>query len=274
MSSLPAWLSRNLHLKPEPSAETGKRGSLMRSYILLIICALIVGTAMASSRGVIQDKLSPEKRQRTDMEEFESQYPLTDGQAPGPSDPNKHARWRAKGKKYKDIGLPVTEKSGWITVNTEWDMGLPALPAANSDLIVIGEVTDTQAYLTEAKDWVYSEFTIRVDEVLKNTSAITVKQHDSLVVDRDGGRMRFPSGHIVLQYIPGQGMPRAGRCYVLFLTLDDQSAHILTGYELRTGRVFPLDNPAGGQHPLATTYRDADETSFLSDLRAAITSGH
>lgn len=67
-------------------------------------------------------------------------------------------------------------------------------------------------------------------------------------------------------------MPRTGRRYALFLTQDDQqqSTHILTGYELRGGHVFPLDKPGGGQTPAATLYQGTDETSFLSALRSAI----
>jgi hypothetical protein len=184
----------------------------------------------------------------------------------------KHARWKAKSKRYKGIGIPVTETGELLTVHTEWDVGLPALPVAKSDLVLIGEVTDAQAYLSEDKDWVYSEFTIRVDEVLKNTGKVTVSQGSSLVTDRDGGGVRFPSGRITIQYIVGQGMPHSGRRYALFLTCDDQqqSIHILTGYELRGGRVFPLDKPGGGQAAAATLYKDADEAAFLNDLRAAI----
>jgi hypothetical protein len=142
-------------------------------------------------------------------------------------------------------------------------------------LVLIGEVTDAQAYLTGDKEWVYSEFTLRVREVLKNTTALAVSEGGSLIADREGGRVRFPSGHITLQYVHGQGMPRVGRRYALFLTCDrqEQSSHVLTGYELRGGRVFPLDNPAGGQHPIATAYKDADETLFISDLRTAIANG-
>ena len=244
----------------------------MRAYVSLTICALIVGTALASSRVGVQDNPASDHKQKVDRAEFESQFPLTDAHKSKPSDPNKHARWRAKGKKYKGVGLTVTESSGWIGVNTEWDVGLAALPVDKSDLIVIGEVTDAQAYLTEGKDWIYSEFAIRIDEVLKNTSTLTLNQGELLAVDRAGGRVRFPNGRTVLQYVRGQGMLRGGRRYAVFLTRDDQeqSTHVLTGYELRGGRVFPLDNPAGGQHPLATVYKEADETSFLNDLRAAI----
>ncbi|MDT7688991.1 MAG: hypothetical protein QOE46_1750 [Acidobacteriota bacterium] len=247
----------------------------MRGYLLLIISALIVGAVIGTSGVPAQDNSAPRKQQDVDKAEFESQFPLTDVNKPKPTNPGKRDKWRAKGKKYKGIGLSITDSSRWISVNTEWDIGLPALPVTQSHLIVIGEVTDAEANLTEDKDWLYSEFTVRVDEVLKNTSNVTLTRDSSLVVDREGGRVRFPNGHITLQFIPGQGMPRVGRRYTLFLICEEQeqSIHILTGYELRDGRVYPIDNPAGGQHPIATMYKEADETSFLNDLRTAIVSG-
>ena len=245
----------------------------MRVYFLLVVCALMVGAAIATSGGPAQNHPTPGQQQKSARAEFASQFPLTDVNKPSPSDPTKHAKWKAKSKKYKGIGIPVTERGELITFHTEWDIGLPALPVAKSDLIVTGEVVDAQAYLSEDKDWVYSEFTIRVGEVLKNASKAPLGQGSTLVVDRDGGGVRFPSGRITILYIAGQGMPRTGRRYTLFLTRDDQeqSIHIITGYELRDGRVFPIDNPGGGQNPAATSYKEADETSFLSDLRSAIT---
>jgi hypothetical protein len=244
----------------------------MRGYLLLLIGALIVGIAIATSGVPAQDNSAAGKQQKVDKTEFESQFPLVDFNKPEPSDQKKRSRWEAKGKKYKGVGLSVTEDSGLITFNTEWDVGLPALPVAKSDLIVIGEVVDAEALLSRSKDWVYSEFTIRVDEVLKNTSNVALTQGSSIIADRDGGGVRFPGGRVTIQYIAGQGMPRVGRRYTLFLTGDaqGQSFHILTGYELRGGQVIPIDNPAGGTHPIAIKYKGADEVSFLSDLRSAI----
>ena len=239
---------------------------------MLTICALMVGTAIATWGVPAQNNSAPAKQQKFNRAEFESQFPITDVNKPAPSAPNKHAKWKAKSKKYKGVGPHITESSDTITINNEWDISLPALPISKSDLVVVGEVVDAQAYISEDKDWVYSEFTIRVEDVLKNASNVTLTPGSLLDADRDGGRVRFPSGHITLHYVSGQGMPRVGGRYTLFLTLDgqEQSVHILTGYELCGGRVSPIDNPAGGQHPIATSYKEADETSFLSDLRAAI----
>lgn len=232
---------------------------------------MIVGAAIATS-GVPAQNKSAGKQRQVDKTEFESQFPLVDINKPGPSAQRKRAKWQVKGRKYKGIGLTVTEDSGLITFNTEWDVGLPALPVAKSDLVVIGEVVAAEALLSESKEWVYSEFTIRVDEVLKNASNVTPSQGSAITADRDGGGVRFPSGRVTIQYTVGQGMPRVGRRYTLFLTGDNegQDFHILTAYELRGGRVIPVDDPAGGTHPIAVKYKGVDEESFLSDLRSAV----
>lgn len=241
----------------------------MRTYLSLIACACVVGAAIATSGGRAQQPSAPTKQQKVDEAEFESQFPITDANTPPPTNPHRHAKWQAKSKKYKGIGMPINEEGDAIGIRDEWDIGLPALPVSQSGIVIVGEVVDAQSYVSEGKDWVYSEFTVRVEEVLKNVSGVTLTPGSSLDVDRDGGRVRFPNGRITLQYMFGQGMPRPGRRYTLFLTFDaqDQGTHILTGYEMRGGRVFPLDNLAT---PDAAQYKGADENSFLNALRAEI----
>lgn len=248
------------------------RGYERITLALLITSAVVVGAVITTFGVPGQNNSASGKRQRFDWAEFKSQFPETDINKPEPNDPVKRARRQGRGKKYDYGGIPISENGDTITVNNEWDIGLPALPVIKSDLVLIGEVTDAQAYLSNDKTAIYSEFTIRVNEVLKNTTTLTLTEGSSLSADRQGGRVRFPSGHITLQYVSGQGMPRVGRRYALFLTHHDEErgAHILTGYELRGGRVFPIDNPAGGQHSIATVYKEADETSFLKDLRTAV----
>lgn len=44
----------------------------------------------------------------------------------------------------------------------------PAFPVSQSDAILIGTVTSSQAFLSTDKSYVYSEFTVYVEDVLKN----------------------------------------------------------------------------------------------------------
>jgi len=94
--------------------------------------------------------------------------------------------------------------------------------------------------------------------VIKNSTQVSLSSGSSIEVERDGGRLRFPNGRTLI-YV-ATNMPRVGLRYVLFLT-DSQ---ILTGYELREGKVHPLDDL-----PNLYTYENADETTFLKQLRTA-----
>jgi hypothetical protein len=100
---------------------------------------------------------------------------------------------------------------------------------------------------------VFSEFEIAVDTVFKQDDRTNVRVGKTLTVERIGGRVRLPSGKIVVSWVNHQNMPRVGAKYVLFLTHDFQSRddggndfNLLTGYELREGKVFPLDDTAPG----------------------------
>lgn len=215
----------------------------------------------------------------TAQEVAEANHTPADYAASEPADPQKRAQRRARGKRY-DRQAWVKEPSpttGDAGRYDRWMHRVPSFPVATSDAVVIGEITDAQAYLSTDKTGVYTEFNVRVDEVLKgnNTSSLTLGS--PLAAQREGGRVRFPSGRIQRYKPHFQGTPRVGSRYVLFLKRndDEQSYFIWTGYELRAGRVHPLDGvdlPGGATElPQFAAYKDTDEAAFMSDLRAAIT---
>ncbi|HVF51036.1 MAG TPA: hypothetical protein VNA19_13160 [Pyrinomonadaceae bacterium] len=171
-----------------------------------------------------------------------------------------------------DYSPPVV--AGAITDHTPPET---ALPTHISDTVVIGAVTDANAYLSEDKTDVYSEFAVQVEEVLKSSKDAKVATGTEMAALRPGGGVRFPSGKVRKFLIDGRSLPRVGGRYALFLKYDDaaQAFYIVTGYELRNGKVFPLDGiPRYGSenHPFASygKYINADEAAFLEDVRRAI----
>ena len=62
-------------------------------------------------------------------------------------------------------------------------------------------------------------------------------------MDREGGRVSYPSGKVVTYNIEGQDMPRVNKRYVLFLKREEENLSIVTGYELQGEKVRPLDGP-------------------------------
>jgi hypothetical protein len=176
-----------------------------------------------------------------------------------------------RSKKYNSGAPVITEETEKLISYSDWDLKLPALPVKISTAVIIGEVSDAQAYLSDDQTRIYSEFVVQIEQVLKNDSKTTpLNVGTSVITERSGGRVRFPSGKIAVSVINNQDLPRSGRRYLLFLTHEGPEAklyddfHILTAYELRDGKVFPLDKP-GSTHPM-TAYKGANETSLFNDL--------
>ena len=141
----------------------------------------------------------------------------------------------------------------------------PALPLAQSSAVIVGLVSDAKAYLSNDKTGVYSAFTIQIHEILENSSNVSLSSALSIEVERDGGRVRFPGGRVLIYKISSQDMPAVGLRYVFFLTQVQSDFQILIAYELREGKVYPLDDL-----PNLYRYQNADELSFLRELRNRI----
>lgn len=154
----------------------------------------------------------------------------------------------------------------------------PALPAAQSDAVVIGEVTEAEAFLTEDKTSVLSEFTIHVSDLLKENLRAPFSIGGSLNAIRPGGAVRFASGKLVRYGNEGKPLPLIGRQYVFFLKYNDDGGQdyvILTAYELRGGRVVPLDgiNLIGNVEPTYAEYQkytNFEESRFRKEVFDAI----
>ncbi len=211
------------------------------------------------------------------------QFPVADYAAPEPVAPDERARRLAKGSRFNGRGSAETgggvmessiplESLRFVEAPTN---SVKAFPLSYSDTLVIGEVTDARAYLSTDKTGVYSEFTIRLDEVLKDANKSLTDSHPTTIGTREGGRVRFPSGIVNLYGTNERGMPRVGVRYAFFLKSsemeDDYS--IVTAYELKDGRVYPLDGYSNYRKtvsPPFKAYEGMDEKSFLNELREAI----
>lgn len=232
------------------------------SLAVLIIAGL---TALSTISTQSVRPKSSDRRPQIDR----NQFPIVDYDAPEPSNEEQRTRRRAKSKKYNQSPLEVNPSaSGDVTVSTHSELELlPALPLNQSDAIVIGTVNDAQAYLSSDKTGVYSEFTIRLGEILKDDRLSPLPSDSSIVAARQGGQVRFPSGSTHLYFNSKARMPRVGRRYLFFLKRTDEQQYfdLLTGYELRAGKVYPLD-----ELKQFSSYMNVDESTFLNEIRNAV----
>jgi hypothetical protein len=239
----------------------------MRQNWKTVICFLVAITMTALL--VINGQKQSTNEDQPDV----TQFPTVDYQNRKPV--NSSEKQRNKSKKYNSRYAPViTEASDTIFLTSDWDLRLPALPVARSSAVIIGEITNAQAQLSDDQTKIYSEFVVQINEILKNDDKAPLGVGNSVVVERAGGRVRFPSGKIVVSSTNHQDLPHFGKRYLLFLNHDSPNGGdsedftILTGYELRDGRVFPLDKPGLG-HPILA-YKGTSEISLLNDLVIAL----
>jgi hypothetical protein len=167
-------------------------------------------------------------------------------------DPEKNAKRKEKQKRYDDTNLVASRVQPGVdeaTLFLEPHVTFPALPVAESEVVVVGTIGTAQAVLSESKRNVFSEFTLTVEEVLKSKMQ-GVSQGSVLTIDRVGGHVKYPAGQRVLFRIAGLNMPQIGGRYLLFLTSIHSKADIsiLTGYQLTQDGAIPLDE----RHEVAT----------------------
>ena len=248
--------------------------SKTRNFILLAGLVFTVTAVMpgqGNNASVLTGQIQPDKKKDAQ----EGQMPVAIYAASEPTDSVSLNQRRARGSRYdegKQKHFHVAEHTDAIEelpLNAHFWWGMPALPAAQSDVVLLGTVTSANAYLSNDHTGIYSEFSFRVEEVFKNRDQGPLQSGDSVSVEREGGGVRFQSGRTQYYSIHKQGMPSAHERYVFFLKHDEdgQDFLILTGYRLNDGSTFPLDSV----DPF-TIYEGIPEGAFLKALRHTISS--
>lgn len=232
--------------------------------LLVVILSVTLATAVTALRT---------QNSRAQRNIADDQMPIIDYAALDSTAPEEHLKRQRRSKRYDNSRMVVEpQKAGGSIVVIDHSIGkMPALPVNLSDVIVIGNITDAHAHLSNDKSGVYTEFTIRVDEILKDTTG-SLQIGWPILAQRIGGRVRFPSGVVQKYGISYLGMPRTNRRYALFLKKNDDSDAfiIVTGYELRAGEVHSLDGVKGtSELPQFAAYKGMNETKFLSTILTA-----
>ena len=180
-----------------------------------------------------------------------------------------------KNSRYDNRGIVKSEIDASVaSVVSEASEHISDLPADESDLIVEGRVTDSAAFLSNDKGAVYMELTVDISNVWKDTSGLNLRNGDSIITERFGGRVKYPNGQIVRYGIVGQGSPAKGTCYVFFLSRTEQGSYsVLTAYELQGNKVQALDGSRvnfGRGDWVFDKHNDEDYQTFRKEMEQAV----
>jgi hypothetical protein len=189
--------------------------------------------------------------------------------------PDKDSPRGRKNARYNKAGFVVSDPAnvGQVVMYNDPRAGLTDLPADISDLVVEGRVRSAEAFLSDDKSAVYSEFTIRVSRVLKSAPGLTAAASDTVVAERLGGRVKYPSGKIVRYRVAGEGSPTQGGEYLFFLKRSAEGNYaIVTAYGLRGNSVFALDGARimlRGE-TMFDKHNGKDRGAFIEEINRAV----
>ena len=232
-------------------------------FVVVITVMVLSVTVFKGGEGSANVQQDVRAQNRGSYQDRRDRYPVVEAEETEPSDPVKKAKLKKQRQRY-DKDAPFTNpgpKDEELAFRPEWQFDFPALPVVKSDVILIGQVLSAEAHRSNNKMNVFSNFELRVDEVLKGK----LNAGDVINIQRIGGFVKYPGGKKVLFRLSGNGMPGVGARYAFFLNVVDEDYTILTAYELGPEGVVPLDNSAQFQ-----TYKGVTEISFTTTLREAI----
>jgi hypothetical protein len=211
-------------------------------------------------------------------------WPIKDLSKPEPAASEAQEVRKIRGDRFNLRDKSVNPRRFAITEDRESGFGSPeihapvepALPVADSNLIVIAAVKSGDCFLSNDKTAIYSEFELSVAEVIHDGSSSGIVAGTTITAVRAGGMLRFPSGKVIVRGNNAKPLPDVGSRYLFFLSEESEKYFdIVTAYEFRGGSVFPLDGrapngwvfPQFGEHQ---KFAGTDETAFLFFVRQAI----
>jgi hypothetical protein len=185
------------------------------------------------------------------------------------SDSRRRVERQLKGHRYdRPLAEPMLAEKGDELYGRIEEYPQPeSIPISTSDAIVVGRIIKVQPYLTQLQTSIYSEFTVQVEEVIRDSSDI-VSTNKQIVVDREGGVLRTSDGKILRYAVMGiGGFPKVDKRYLLFVKRIHQSQDlsILVAYELNGESVLSLQDNAAG-----SPYAQTNEQEFLGEVRKKV----
>lgn len=208
---------------------------------LIVLITIVVSFGTKSGHSQKDTSIKQDSRVTDPL----SKYAFTDYNAPETGNVKEREERRLKNSRY--------DNQYWVLKNPHPETGgvgrydeilpLPLFPFDESDLVIVGRIVNVSAHLSNDKSGVYSEFIIRLEEILKSDASKSIQPGEFITADRKGGGVRYPNGQRVIYEHSEHGLLFAGNEYLLFLKCDEKSPNyeILIGYELKEGGVKRLD---------------------------------
>ena len=243
----------------------------MRSYkktILLLALLTVLGITVTAS-------LQSTARNDSDSTKQEEATPVQEGVMT--------EKQKQHGKLFKHTGprlrALVTEQTGVIEVAQDApDLFIlpesgpkpPVLQSAvcNANAVVVGTLNSKNSQLTEQGNFIFTDYEMAVEEVIKNNSAAPIALNNTITVTRAGGVVQL-NGRVIRAKVEDFKPMAVGQRYLLFLRFIPATGSYLAygngSFQLEGKKVIAL-GMAASKELLNDGSKDA--TTFLSETRS------
>ncbi len=133
--------------------------------------------------------------------------------------------------------------------------------------MVIGLLNNKSAHLTEEENFVFTDYDVTVEEIIKNNSASPMQLNNAITTTRDGGTIQI-NNRILRANRQDFTPPLVGQRYLMFLRfIPSTGSYLMYGngtFELSADKVLPLGQ---GSRDQLLKQGSSDPFTFLNSIR-------
>jgi hypothetical protein len=144
--------------------------------------------------------------------------------------------------------------------------------SCKADAVVVGTVTSKSSQITDDKTFLFTDYELAVEDILKNNAAAPIPTNSTITITRTGGSVNL-NGHIGLAVDDSQKPLLANGRYLLFLKFIPETGAYRAfnnwgddSFAFRNDKVAQVSEsplPFGPQ-------RKVDAASFMTEVRTAL----
>jgi len=171
----------------------------------------------------------------------------------------------ARATREGDLRVTIFPEVGLLSANANPspDLAFVQSITCGADAVVIGVQGSSQSFLSENQEWIFTDNSVSVREILKDNAVHPLALGSTIIVARSGGSIDTPDGHNIVVADPGYPQLHLGGTYVLALR-----------YVPSTGQYWQFDHRGGfridGKQALSLISKDkhTQEPRFDYDSEA------
>lgn len=168
-----------------------------------------------------------------------------------------------------EVGIAMLPGTPELSSDSYSSAGIPKEIVASADAIVVGVVKNKASQLTENGTFIFTDYGVSVEEVLKDNVSARIEPTNEITVTRPGGRILL-NGRIVTAVDKSTLPLTVGGRYVLLLkfiptTGAYQASGSKSGFQISNDKIIKLTEGADG----VGFQVNSDAASFLNEVRVA-----